>query len=513
MIIRLLYLVFLLGVTTTSIAQPKTPATGEIMYHVFQRSFYDSNGDSHGDLNGLRQKLGYLKELGVTSILLLPLYEADCYHNYFANDFESIDPEFGTLNEYLSLVRAIHAQGMKVYMDMETQYVTEKHAWWQSAVGNLNSPFSDYLLFDDSAHNTPATMIFGLRVLNGYDGRVIKVTTVNLKSKQVLDYNRRLFGFFLDPNQDGRFDDGVDGFRLDHAMDRLDDKPTLIDLFASFWKPLVDDLKKINPGITIIAEQADWTDYGFDYFHRAGVDRMFGFELRQAILSFDKSQLIHKADTTLRLCPPGKQQIVFLENHDIDRLASTIEDRSKQKVAAALMFYMGGVPAIYYGQEIGMQGKNKSFGNTDGNNISVREAFDWYRSGEGLGTAMWYKRSGPWWDEVNNKANDGISLEEERADSGSLFNYYRTLIQVRQAHPALSGGQYSHALNDNERVFSFTRAHGPQRVLVIVNLSNEEQTASLLDPVQVQRSLFGSSRLKNNRIRLLPYEVTVFELK
>ena len=64
---------------------------GEIMYHVCQRSFYDSNGDLQGDLSGLRQKLPYLQDLGVTSILLFPLYESDCYHNYFANDFEKID--------------------------------------------------------------------------------------------------------------------------------------------------------------------------------------------------------------------------------------------------------------------------------------------------------------------------------------------------------------------------------------------------------------------------------------
>jgi alpha-amylase len=99
---------------------------GEIIYHVCQRSFYDSNGDLNGDLNGLRQKLGYLQDLGVTSIMLLPLYEADCYHNYFANDFDKIDPEFGTMEEYITLVKDIHKRGMKIYMDMESQYVTSK---------------------------------------------------------------------------------------------------------------------------------------------------------------------------------------------------------------------------------------------------------------------------------------------------------------------------------------------------------------------------------------------------
>ena len=255
----------------------KSKIKGEVIYHLYQRSFYDSNGDRQGDLNGLKMKLPYLQDLGVTSILLLPLYDADCYHNYFANDFEKIDAEFGTMQDYISLVKEIHRLGMKIYIDMETQYVSEKHLWWKDAVGNLNSPYSDYILFDDAAHKIPSTMVFDLRQLNSFDGSFIKVTTVNLRNKAVLEYNKKLFGFFVDPNADGKFDDGVDGFRLDHAMDNLDGKPQLTNLFSEFWKPLLTHIKKMNPSINNIAEQAEWRDYGYAYLNNAGVDRVFGF--------------------------------------------------------------------------------------------------------------------------------------------------------------------------------------------------------------------------------------------
>src|SRR5271167_3199153 len=80
----------------------------EIIYHIFQRSFYDSNGDMQGDLNGIRLKLDYLQRLGVTAILLTPLYESVFYHNYFATDFKKIDPAYGTMHDYLSLIRELH---------------------------------------------------------------------------------------------------------------------------------------------------------------------------------------------------------------------------------------------------------------------------------------------------------------------------------------------------------------------------------------------------------------------
>lgn len=485
---------------------------GEIIYHVCQRSFYDSNGDLNGDLNGLRQKLGYLQDLGVTSIMLLPLYEADCYHNYFANDFDKIDPEFGTMEEYITLVKDIHKRGMKIYMDMESQYVTSKHVWWKDAVGNLKSEYSDYLLFDDAEHKIPSTMVFDLRELKSYDGSTIKVTTVNLKSPKVLEYNIKLFSFFMDPNQDGKFDDGVDGFRLDHAMDHLDAKPTLTNLFTEFWKPLIAEIKKVNPKINIVAEQADWNDYGFDYFEKATVDRMFGFGLKQAILSFDKQQLIQNANVLLNKTPKGKDQLIFIENHDLDRFASLETNFKKQKVAAALMLLIGGVPSIYYGQEIGMQGKSYSFGNTDGNDIGRREAFDWYQSGEGKGMAFWYKNTGNWWTNKNQKSNDGISLEEQKQDPNSLFNFYKKIIKLRQSNDALANGKYENVQNNSSSVFSFYRKEGNNTMLVAVNLADTIQEFEYTDFKHSSLDLLNQKNQLSKINVLQPFQISIWKI-
>ena len=504
--------ILLLLANSVSFAQKnKTAVKGEVLYHLNQRSFYDSNGDLHGDLNGLKMKLPYLQELGVTSILLLPLYDADCYHNYFANDFEKIDPEFGTMQDYIALVKEIHKRGMKIYMDMESQYVAEKHAWWKSAVGNLNSPYSDFLLFDDAEHKIPSTMVFDLRQLNSYDGSFIKVTTVNLRNKQVLEYNKKLFGFFVDPNADGKFDDGVDGFRLDHAMDHLDGKPALTNLFVEFWKPLLAHVKQMNPAIKNVAEQADWRDFGYSYVNNAGVDRVFGFGLQQAILSFDKQALINKADTILAQCPTGNDQIIFIENHDMDRFASIEPNKDKQKLAASLMFLMGGIPSIYYGQEIGMEGKISNWGNTDGNDIPRRAAFEWYKNAEGKGMATWYKNTGGWWNNSIMKSNDGISVEEQINNSSSLFTYYKSMIALKQSNAALALGKYANLPNTNNQIFSFTRTYNNHKVLVVVNLSGENQKGVFDQNFEKSNLLFGKSTFSTTTLQLAPYEVSVFE--
>jgi alpha-amylase len=388
------FIISIILFVTSSKVTSQQSAKGEIIYHIFQRSFYDSNEDLHGDLNGLRQKLDYLQELGVTSILLLPLYESVYYHNYFAVDFNKIDPEFGTMQDYVNLVKEVHRRGMKLYMDMETQYVTEDQVFWKDSYNNPKSKYTDYILYNDSLNSKPESIIFGLNELPGYDGTKKKVATANLASKNFQEYNYELFKYFVDPNKDGKFDDGVDGFRLDHCMDDLDFKGRLTDLFSKLWRPLITRLKEINPKLCIVAEQAVWASYGNDYFEKANVDRVFAFQLQAAIASLDKQRIAAVADTTLNMIPRNKQQVVFIENHDMQRFASAInKNPGKEKIGAALNLLIGGIPCIYYGQELGMFGKNAGgkYGMTDANDIPIREAFEWHAADSGKGMALWYK--------------------------------------------------------------------------------------------------------------------------
>lgn len=489
-------------------------AREEIIYHIFQRSFYDSNGDMQGDLNGIRLKLDYLQKLGVTAILLTPLYQSPFYHNYFADDFKNIDPTYGTMRDYLALIKELHRRGMKFYMDMETQYVTEGHLWWKDGVGNPNSKYADYILYQDKDHKEPSTIIFDLKGLLGYDSVYRRITTVNLYSKGVQDYNYKLFKFWVDPNGDGKFDDGVDGFRLDHMMDNLDNKEP--DLFAKFWEPLLGKLRKVNPKLKIVAEQAQWGSLGLDYFKNGGVDRVFGFRLCFAIRSFKKNEIVKAADSTFLATPADKQQVVFIENHDMARFSYGVKgDNGKLRVGAALNLLLGGVPSIYYGQELGMSGTNASLGATDANDIPNRSAFEWYKSDQGKGMAYWYKIKGPWRSTFNNDVpNDGISLEEEQNDPNSLWNFYRKMIGIRKAHPEISKGLYQTLSNTSNDVFSFTRYDGSRQIVAAVNLSDKPVTAIIsLRTASALKAIYGSAQQAQNKDQLLvnlpPYGVEV----
>lgn len=520
----------LLSFLTIFMAQGQAPgrkkgsSSEEVIYHVFQRSFYDSNGDLHGDLNGLTNKLDYLQQLGVTSILLLPLYKSAFYHNYFADDFETIDPRFGTRADYLSLVKNVHRRGMKIYMDMETQYVAEDHLWYKDSFHHPASVYSDYLVYNGPENTQPETIIFNLTELTGYNGVTKKITTVNLNSKKVLEYNYGLFKSWVDPNGDGKFDDGIDGFRLDHMMDDLDGKGKFKNLFANFWTPLITWLRQVNPNLIIIAEQANWGSLGTEYFEKASVDRVFAFRLRFAVASFDKTKIAAEADSAFSLTPKNKQQIVFIENHDIQRFSSAVgQDPGKLRVGAALNLLLGGIPSIYYGQELGMFGAGGfgKFGNTDGNDIPMREAFRWYKEVEGKGMALWYMDTGPWWTQTNLKPNDGVSLEEQKNNPASLWNFYSRLITFRKAHSVIGSGKYQTQKNNNDKVFSFSRSNSDEEILVAVNLSGEAQKTTVLLVVgknlKSTKQLFGDNPFtvvaNGVEITLAPYGTQVLELK
>jgi len=462
----------------------------------------DSNGDRQGDLKGIEQSLPYLQRLGVTSILLTPIQPSPFYHNYFPDRPDGIDPAYGTMADFRSLAGAVHARGMKLYLDEEFQYVTYDHPWFKSALGNPASPYSSFFFFHGPNNTKPESAVFGITIANGFPGIDVGITTINMNAPAFRTWAADYLMRWVDPNRDGNLSDGVDGFRLDHMMDDLDNKHIDTSLFDGFWKPIFEKLRRTNPRLKFIAEQWDW-GYGGDYLRHAGVNAVFDFPLAGAVRSFDKAKIVDAIDKTAAAVPPGKHELVFVENHDMPRTASDAGmTPEKLRTAATLSMLLKGTPLIYYGQELGMRGKPRDEYKSDEKDIGDREAFEWSARTEAVGQANWYKGPKSYWTERFARDNDGVSVAEEDRNPGSLLNHYRRLLRLRATHPALrSGGQRVVATTGD--ILAVERDGMGEKLLMVANLS-----AHPADFPVTGRDLLSGKRVAG-KLHLQPYQASV----
>jgi alpha-amylase len=499
----------------------------EIIYHVMQRSFYDSTGDRNGDLKGLTGKLDYLEELGVTAILFTPLYASDFYHNYFPTDYESIDPKYGTVDDYLAFVDAVHARGMKFIKDMETQYVQSGHHWFEESFENPDSRYSKYIYYSDADNRYPEQFLrptgSDIYYYRAWPDQLLSIFHLDLNHPSVLEWMKDYYAFWVDPYGDGSLRSGVDGFRIDHIMDDLDYKGIFTGLYENFWSPIFERVRSVNPEVFIVGEQSNWLEHGDEMMKRSGADASFGFLARYAIAGIlaeetpDHAAGQHAGDIgetileTMSHMPPGRSYVHFLENHDINRWASEVGGHpGKLRCGAALTLTLPGIPAIYYGQELGVTGMVADW-SYDVNHIPVREAFPWTPNPDDRGIAVFYKDTGPWWAQsyFSTGAAEEFALSIQRNDPESLFNLYRQLISLRKGSDALRHGDFRMLLSGEDGLFAFSRNTREEEVLVYVNLSDR--------PLQTEVSshsqpLFTDRATRNDdTYELEPYGFVILE--
>ena len=469
------------GARATAAAAPTSGwrAEREVFYLIFVRSFADSNGDHVGDFRGIEQRLGYLQSLGVTSLLLTPIVPSSFYHNYFATRFDAVDPAYGDLAAFRHLVAALHRRHMKIYLDEEIQYVDGGHPWWTSSAGHPQSPYADYILYRDGANSPAERGFLEDSPFVSFDGHPAHIAIVNLAAPAVQQYFAGLFRWWLDPQGNGRLGDGVDGFRIDHMMDDLDHLGRLTHLDENFWAPLFAQARALDPSVTVIAEQADW-EFGDDLLDRGGVDIVYAFPLQKAFVTLDRDRIAAAIDATMAHTPPGKGQLVFVENHDTDRFASRVGgDPRKERIGAVLTTLLKGSPLIYYGQELGMQGLQLHGSASDGNDIPVREAFRWTARVEDPGSSTWYRGTQTWWTHRYAQDHDGISVAEQQGRPDSLLTYYRRLLALRRTRPELREGAQQVIATDAPTLLVISRTLGARQTLLVINCSDTPVTGHI----------------------------------
>jgi glycosidase len=388
-----------------------------VLYEIFVRSFYDSDNDGIGDLKGVEEKLDYIQSLGANVIWLMPIYPSPSDHGYDVTDYFAVNPDYGTIDDLKSLLAAAHAKNMRVILDFVPSHLSDENPIFQSALGNPNDPRSDWFVWTNDAHTLYA----------GFADSA-DMPRFNHYNPEVVDYLDQAALFWLDL--------GVDGFRIDNAT-----FPP-----REFFVAFRQRVKAAYPEALLLGETWVHSPSDLASFFPDQFDALFDFPVYELMLGEQAANgdglLNGKKPTALldlllkdeaRLYPPESMPVRFLANHDTNRAYTKLNgDPARLRLAAAFLAAQPGPIMIYYGEELGMPGQKS--GPPDWDNTR-REPMDWYAAESGPGMTTWFRPEGRY-----NKANDGISVEEQQVDANSLLNYYKMLIGLRHSRPALAIG-------------------------------------------------------------------------
>ena len=447
-------------------------------YEIFVYSFCDSNGDGIGDLAGVRSKLDYLQELGVTGIWLMPIHPSTTYHKYNVSDYYAIDPAYGTMEDFHALMEDCKQRNIKVILDLVVNHSGYDHAWFQAATDYLKAlpkdqepdakacPYVDYYTFSREQRS-------GMRVLNGTDWYYEAMFShdmpdLNLGNPAVRDEIEKIMKFWMDK--------GVSGFRLDAAKEFYSGQESKNVEVLSWLQEAATD---IDPDAYLVAEVWEGFSTITDYYE-SGITSIFDFAFGDStgkIISVIRgagnpatvstyATALEKADKAYSGNNPNYIDAPFLSNHDVGRIAGfCAQDLQKTKLAGVMNLLMSGSAFVYYGEEIGMTG--------GGNDPSKRAPMYWNEARD-TGTTQ------PPPECTLPETYPFGSLEEQRGDDNSVYNYYRQAIAIRNALPAISHGRTTAETALNKGcVSAFRKTWEEEKCIILMNISAESAEVDL----------------------------------
>ena len=406
-------------------------------YEVFVYSFCDSDGDGIGDLKGVEQKLDYIAELGCNGIWLMPVMPSPTYHKYDVTDYKAIDPAYGTIEDFESLIKTAHEKHINIIIDMVINHTSSKHPWFTEATdylkglsaGEVPDPaackYVDYYHFSKEQLNNTWYPINGSEYY--YEGSFwSEMPDLNLADEELEAELEDAASFWIDK--------GVDGFRMDAPL-HYEEADTGFN--TGVLGRLYEYCKTKNPDFYMVSEvwasEKDIEDYYgsmtpsmFDFsFAQAEGDIVKAARGKEKASKFASKMLEY--EEARRTVNPEYINAPFITNHDMPRVSNALNGKTEDmKMAAALLLSMPGSPFIYYGEELGMSSK----GTKDENK---RLPMMWSASDN---TGMC---KGP------ADADPGIEQKCEPADSqisapDSLYNVYKKGLSIRNEYPEIARG-------------------------------------------------------------------------
>ncbi|MBI2402659.1 MAG: DUF3459 domain-containing protein [Gemmatimonadetes bacterium] len=461
-----------LAACTAPIAEKQTPSPqpawtrGAVCYEVFVRSFYDSDGDGVGDLNGLIAKLDYINDgnpashtdLGASCLWLMPVAQSPSYHGYDVSDYYRVEPDYGTNADFQRLVAEAHRRGIKVLVDMVLNHASSEHPSFQAALRDTTSPYRGWYRFSptplgkgpwgaEAWHRSP--------VRDEYYYGVFwhEMPDLNYDTPSVREEAKKIATFWLREM-------GVDGFRLDAIPYLVEERDCLAGCPGThaFLREYAAHIRAVKPDAYTVGEVWGDIDAMMPYYPDQ-LTSYFGFELADSLLSVVRTGraagLLPGFSRLQDTLPPYRWSPI-LSNHDGTRAMTALGgDVARAKLAATLLLTLPGLPFVYYGEEIGMTG--------DKPDPRLRTPMQWSpRPGVGFTSGTPYESPQPDWLTTTVEAQD--------PDPGSMLNLYRRLIHLRQENEALATGRLVPLSTSSAQVAAYLRRAGNHAVLVVANL-------------------------------------------
>jgi oligo-1,6-glucosidase len=552
-----------------STAQSRSPKSQKtwwkeaVVYQIYPRSFKDSNGDGVGDLRGILSKLDYIQSLGVDAVWLNPIYKSpNDDGGYDISDYFSIQPEFGTLQDFDELLTGLHHRGIKLIMDLVVNHTSDEHPWFVESRKSKDNSFRDYYFWRKEPNNWPSFFGGSAWQRDDVTGEYYlhlfskKQPDLNWENPKVRDEVNRLMKFWLKR--------GVDGLRLDviSAISKRTDFPNtdttdfnetirkyysngprLKEFIAEMRSKVWDQFDMMTvgegPGITSL-NAVDYLDenHGMNMIFHFGhmfLDQGKGGRFDPIPWSLsDFKKIFQLWDETLANKGWGS---VFLGNHDFARIISRWGDDGEHREASSkllltLLLSMRGTPFIFQGDEIGMtniqlRSINESrdvetitgWKEVQKRGVSEEEFLKLanYSGRDHARTPMqWndsihagFSEATPWMTVNPNKEH--IHVSAQQVDQNSILSYFKRMRGIRKLNPVLVYGSYEPVEFGNEKLFAFYRILNKEKFLIVLNFSSENINLSSDTLPDLNRRVIGNYT-QTDRSSIQPWEANLFKL-